>query len=597
MIVTFSETISTKVHSCPEAIDLADVINEHPYYETEIKVENGNYFANDIQLIKRELTLIGLGDAVILDLGDLDKAAFVLNQTSLTLVSFPIKPSTQACLATALPASSLNLTGCKFGTQEFSHPILVGTQCELILNGTKMSETKLSSSLIEAAADAEDHQLRLTVDNCNFTSIEITAQKPVLAGPDVEKVTVFNSTFQDITCSEDGPLPTEAVQGVANRSIIINASHIQNVDGALSGALVFGVQASSLTLKNLTLIGGANAVRFSGNVAFDKIIEIKINSSDIQNTTTSELWPSGGFLYLPQDQVNFTMNFTNISFSSAPNGNGGFMFIKNRSTIYMERCVVKDTSAGKSGGFIRADEYIDSITLEGVPITRSTAGEDGGALHLTRVQYFKHFRGGYTECNAGGQGGAIFFEDPDRSGYIFSCMHFLMNYAKSNMGNDVLFSFSNSDYYSIVTKKNFYRVSSNSTGNKVTFLPKVRHIQWTDTFGLQRKAIIAGVVIGVCVFVAACIVLTCVCCCCGCCIACGCGRKKATAYQHVESQPRTTYTQPQTYPNQYPPQPAHPSQYPQQYVYTQPAAQPSQMQQYPSLPPNQMGVDASLNKM
>ncbi|KAK2960124.1 hypothetical protein BLNAU_5007 [Blattamonas nauphoetae] len=583
-----------RIHS--EAIDLADVINEHPYYETEIKVENGNYFANDIQLIKRELTLIGLGDAVILDLGDLDKAAFVLNQTSLTLVSFPIKPSTQACLATALPASSLNLTGCKFGTQEFSHPILVGTQCELILNGTKMSETKLSSSLIEASADAEDHQLRLTVDNCNFTNIEITAQKPVLAGPDVEKVTVFNSTFQDITCSEDGPLPTEAVQGVANRTVIFNVSRIQNVDGALSGALVFGVQASYLTLKNLTVIGGANAVRFSENVAFDKTIRVEINSSDIQNTTTSEIWPNGGFLYLPQDIVNFTMNFTNISFSSAPNGDGGFLFIERRSTIEMERCRVEDTSAGKCGGFIRADEYIDSITFERVTVNRSTAGEDGGALHLTRVQEFIAHRGGYTECNAGNRGGAMFFEDPDRSGYRFSSLYFWANYAKSNMGNDLLFSFAISDYYYHVTKKNFYNCHSNTTGNKVTFLPKVRHTDWTDTVGLNIPAIITGIVIGACVFVAVCIVLTCVCCCCGCCIACGCGRKKATAYQHVESQPRTTYTQPQTYPNQYPPQPAHPSQYPQQYVYTQPAAQPSQMQQYPSLPPNQMGVDPSLNK-
>ncbi|KAK2956637.1 hypothetical protein BLNAU_8478 [Blattamonas nauphoetae] len=583
------------------AIDLKDVMNEYDSDVTEIELEDGNYFACDLNLKNRNLSFIGLGNQVYLDVRDCDVAAFVLENASLTLVSFQIVPSTKANFARTRQESVLNLTGCDYRNKEFYFPILNGTDSQLIVNGTRLNDMSFSASIIEGPADTLNPHLSLVVDNSKFTNINITIQKPVLAGPEVQNVTVFNTTFQDIKCTEDGPLPTEPVEAQTTRTVVMDSSHIQDVDGALSGALVFGIQARYLTLSNVRWFRGTNAVRFSENVAFDHSIELSIDSSQFQNTTASELWPNGGFLYLPQDEVSFTMSHTNIYYSSAPNGDGGFMYTKGRSAINIDQCQIQNTSAGKSGGFICAANCERTVSLNLLTVAGSTASEDGGALFLRRVHVFEAHYGGFTECHAYNHGGAMFFEESDNTDIDIRNVAFGENVAESNMGNDVLISYESASNYRVI-KKDFYLCSSYTRGNKVTFLPDVRHTEWTNTAWLKIKSIITGVIVGVCVFIAVCIVLTCVCCCCGCCVACGCGKKKQTAYQHVESQPRANYAPTQLYSNHYPPPPAHPAQYPpqqypqQQYVYAQPVAQPTQYQPYPTLPIIQMGVDQTLTK-
>ncbi|KAK2959436.1 hypothetical protein BLNAU_5485 [Blattamonas nauphoetae] len=431
--------------------------------------------------------------------------------------------------------------------------------------------------------------------------INITAQKPLLAGPEVQNVTIFNTSFHDIKCNDDGPLPTDQVQGVANRSVVMNASNVTRVDGALSGALVFGLQARYLTLSNVSWQDGANAVRFSKNVPFDCSIEVQINSSHFQGTTASEMWPNGGFLYLPQDIVSFTMSHTLILFSSAPNGDGGFLFTKGRSIIKIDQCQIQDNSAGKSGGFISAADSDSVVSLSFVRVSGSTASENGGALFLRGVFWFQADDSRFEDCRTNNHGGSIFFEEADKTYISFQRMYFHNNSADSGMGNDVLFSYESASNYNVI-KKDFFECKSYTKGNKVTFLPDVRHTEWTNTAGLKLQSIITGVIVGVCVFVAVCVVLTCVCCYCGVCVACGCGKKKQNAYQHVESQPQANSAPTQMYSNQYPPPPAHqatcpPQQHPQQQcAYAQPVAHPTQYQLYPTVLVNQMDVDLSLTK-
>ncbi|KAK2942889.1 hypothetical protein BLNAU_22185 [Blattamonas nauphoetae] len=370
--------------------------------------------------------------------------------------------------------------------------------------------------------------LTLVVDHSDFANINITAQKPVLAGPEVQNVTIFKSTFLNIACSEDGPLPTEAVQGVANRSVVVKSSQIRGVDGALSGALVFGLQASSLTLEHVQWDDGTNAVRFSENVAFDKTLELTINSSRVQNTTASEIWPNGGFLYLPHDQVHINMYDTSVYSSSAPNGNGagksgglmyagknvdtialGFFTDANRSTITFDRCHISNTSAGQSGGFIYAGKNVDMVTLNALAVFNSTALENGGSIFVDKC--------------------------------VVRCCK-----AESGMGNDVLISFKSEVNYK-VKMKNFENCTSYTRGHKVTFLPKVHHTAWTNSRSLKYQSVATGIVIGIIVFLAVCTVVAIVCCRCGVCVACGCGKRKADAYQHVESQPISDSVPSQSY--------------------------------------------------
>ncbi|KAK2943606.1 hypothetical protein BLNAU_21486 [Blattamonas nauphoetae] len=533
-----------KIHS--DVVNLQDVLNEHADDVTEIEVQGEFYKAEDIQLLNRNLTVINQVNGGHLFVDTNEVPSFSLENSSLTLVSFPIRASRKVTFATAKQGSILNLTDCEYIIYHIVFPILVGTKSQLILNGTELKESDISSSLIEGSADTVDPHLSLAVDNSHFGSLKIDAQKPLLAGPEVQNVTVFNCSFNEIHCEEDGPLPTEAIQGVASRAVIFNASHIGNVTGALSGGLVFGVQASSLTLVKVMWNEGTNAVRFSNNVAFSDSIEVKIVSSEFQNQTASTFWPNGGFLYLPHNNVHIKMSHTSIIVSSAPNGDGGAIYTVGRSTILVHKCQIQRVSAGKSGGFIFAGKNVDTVTLNALTVSGSTAAENGGFLCVDKVKSFQTNDSLYSGCHASKQGGVMFFHNSDNSTINFDEVTFDENKADSDMGQDVLISYESASKYN-VKKKNFLKCGSTTKGHKVTLLPKIRHEEWTNTNWLKAKSIITGVVVGVCVFIAVSIALTCVCCCCGVCVACGCGKKKTDAYKHVESQPISSSVTPQQY--------------------------------------------------
>ncbi|KAK2960146.1 hypothetical protein BLNAU_5029 [Blattamonas nauphoetae] len=540
LLVVFS-----RVHS--QSINLQDVLNEHADDVTDIELQGESYFARELPLLNRNLTFFNKKMInVTLDVSGCDVAAFSLEHSSLTLQSLSIKLSSEAAFATAKQDSILNLIFCNLGAANFTFPLLLGTNSQLILKSARLEVTSMFSSFIEGPADTIDPHLSLVVDQIYFWFQTIEAQKPLLAGPEVQNVTVSNCSFNEIHCEEDGPLPTEAVKGVANRSVVIKSSFIHHVDAALSGVLVYGMQASYLTLEDVRYYTGTNAVRFSKNVAFSDSIEVRIDSSIILTQNATTFWPNGGFLYLPHDKVHINMSHTEIRSSHAPNGNGGAIFTMGRSTITIDNCEFQRVSAGKSGGFMYAGKNLDTVTLNALTVSNSTASENGGFLYANSVKSFQVNDNTFSACHASKQGGVIFFQESDDSTINFSNVTFKENKADSNMGQDVLVSYKSASKYN-VKKKNFGNCTSSTKGHKVTLLPKVRHAEWTDTVGQKVKSIIAGVVVGVCVFVAACIALICVCCCCGCCVACGCGRKKADAYQHVESQPISNSAPPQQY--------------------------------------------------
>ncbi|KAK2960136.1 hypothetical protein BLNAU_5019 [Blattamonas nauphoetae] len=663
LLVVFS-----RIHS--QSINLQDVLNEHADDVTDIELQGESYFARELPLLNRNLTFFHKKmNTVALDVSGCDVAAFSLQHSSLTLVSLSIKLSSEAAFATAKQDSILSLSSCPIRTTKFTFPLLLGTNSQLIMGNSGLDATKFSSSFIEGPAGTDDPHLSLVVENYYFMLLTLEAQKPLLAGPEVQNVTVINSTFNEIHCKEEGALPTEAVKGVANRSVVMKSCFIHHVDGALSGVLVYGMQASYLTLEKVGYYTGTNAVRFSKNVAFSDSIEVRIDSSTILTQNATTFWPNGGFLYLPHDKVHINMSHTEIGSSHAPNGNGGSIYTMGRSTINVEncqirrvsagksggfmyagknidtialdfftdarqstitvdqclisdasagqsggfisagknfdtialdfftdarqstitvdqclisdasagqsggfisagknfdtialdfftdarqstltvdQCLISDASAGQSGGFISAGKNFDTIALKALSVTLSAASENGGFLFADKVRSFQANDSTFSDNHASKQGGVIFFQESDDSTINFSNVTFKENKADSNMGQDVLVSYKSASKYN-VKKKNFGNCTSSTKGHKVTLLPKVRHAEWTDTVGLKVKSIIAGVVVGVCVFVAACIALICVCCCCGCCVACGCGRKKADAYQHVESQPISNSAPPQQY--------------------------------------------------
>ncbi|KAK2943838.1 hypothetical protein BLNAU_21229 [Blattamonas nauphoetae] len=531
------------IHSA--SIDLQDVIKEYADDVTTINLLDGSYFARGLHLANRDLTFLGREETVSLDLHECDVPAFFLENSSLTLVTFIVQPSPKAAIAQAQQDSILNFTSCEFKTVEFSKPILCGTRSKLIMNGTFVSDGVFFSSLIEGPADTADPHLALVVDNSGFSNLENKAQKPVLAGQDVQNVIIFNSTFKRLLCQEDGELPTKPVEGVANRSVVITASTVEYVAGALGGGLVYGLQASFLSLTNVRWIWGSNAPRFWDNVVFSKSIEVKIDSCNFSfSGTASPYLQNGGFLYLPHDTVNVTISNSTIFHPTTPNGHGGFIYTTGRSTITVEQCRIDNAEAGKSGAFIYAGKGVDAVTLVEVTFALSGAQEGGGLINLDGVKSFQARSVIFSACHVQKEGGLVYFNRSDNPSINFDNCIFVQNLQDPKKRYDVVIHYRTESKYN-VKRKNFKNCTSTSR-DRVHILPDDRRADWTNSRQTTIASTVAGVIIGVCVIIAVAFVLTFVSCYCGWCDASGCGRKKTGAYQHVESQAIATsgHTQP-----------------------------------------------------
>ncbi|KAK2943872.1 hypothetical protein BLNAU_21219 [Blattamonas nauphoetae] len=592
LIVTFA-----RIHS--DRIDLLDVMKEYADDVSEIKLKDGEYFARDLHLKGRNLTFIGNVDTVTLDMRGFSEGTFDLENSSLTLLSICIKPPQLAVFAKS-KFSELNMTACKFETIEMEYPILEGISSQLFVRNMTFTEVDFVYSLIQAAPGDNEAALSLYVQHCSFTRFKLLSQRPLLAGADVQRVHVRNTSFSEIKCTNVDPLPDGAIEGTRDRDVMFSQATISNVDGALSGALVFGIQASKLDLYEVVIEDSANAIRHSNNVAFAPKSEVFVKTVTTRFTTTTEIWPNGGFLYLPHNRSSLLIDNAYAYDSSAPNGSGGWVYVSGYTTLDIQWVRSKNMSAGKCGGFMYVGGVVEKLTFKVVDMLNSKAEENGGALFVSNADEIFISFGRFTSCGAIENGGAVFVDKADNTDVTIEKYDFTKCEASKGNGHDVLFSYENSTTYH-VRKADFVKCTSTVIGYGVWFHPFDISTEWSDSGRLVTRLIC--IIAGVCgsIALALCILIPCLCHHCGCCVACGCGRKRKHAeYQHIEDQqpinisppPQTTSSQPQQVdpsqpllPSQNAPQTQFNSQQlPQQSLYTQPVDEQTQMPQYPDLP-------------
>ncbi|KAK2944156.1 hypothetical protein BLNAU_20903 [Blattamonas nauphoetae] len=604
LIVTFA-----RIHS--DRIDLLDVMKEYADDVSEIKLKDGEYFARDLHLKGRNLTFIGDVYTVTLDMQGFSESAFDLENSSLTLLSISIKPP-QLAVFTKSKFSELTVTACKFKTIEMEYPILEGSSSQLFVRNMTFTEVNFMYSLIQAAPGDNEAALSLYVQHCSFTRFKLLSQRPLLAGADVQRVHVRNTSFSEIKCTNVDPLPDEAIEGTRDRDVMFWKATISNVDGALSGALVFGVQASKLDLYEVVIEDSANAIRHSNNVAFAPISEVFVKTVTTRFTTTTEVWPNGGFLYLPHNRSSLLIDNSYAYHSSAPNGSGGWVYVSGHTTLDIQWVRSKNTTAGKCGGFMYAGGVVEKLKFAVVDMLNSKAEENGGALFVSNADEIFISFGKFKSCGAIESGGAVFVDKADNTIVTIDISDFIKCEARKGHGPDVLFSYENSTTYH-VRKTDFVKCTSTAKQNGVWFLPFNVGTEWSDSGRLiARLRLTISAVCGS-IALALCILIPCLCYHCGCCVACGCGRKRKHAeYQHIEDQQPTNISpSPQTYSSQPqqvdPSQPLLPSQnapqtqfnsqqLPKQSLYTQSVDEQAQMPQYPDLLADQVGVGHSINK-
>ncbi|KAK2943132.1 hypothetical protein BLNAU_21959 [Blattamonas nauphoetae] len=530
LIVVFAS-----IHS--DRIDLLDVMKEYADDVSEIKLKDGEYCARDLPLKHRKLTFIGNVDTVTLDMRGLSESAFDLESSTLTLISISIKPP-QLAVFTKSKFSKLNVTSCKFVTKEMEYPILEGISSQLIVQNVSFTEIHFMYSLIQGPPGDNEAVLSLIVQNCSFSNFRVHTQRPLLAGADVQNVSVVDTSFSEIKCTNVDPLPDEAIEGTADREVSIQKSTISNVDGALSGALVFGMQATKLYLIHVTIEDSANAIRHSNNVAFAPKSEVVVRMCTTKFTKTTEVWPNGGFLYLPHNQSMLTIHHTTADHSSAPNGSGGWVFVSGQCDLDLQLVTSKDTSAGKCGGFVFAGGMVEKLLFSEVDVNDSKAEENGGALFVSNAREVQISHGVFMRCGSIQNGGAVFVDKADETTVTFERDIFDDNEASKGHGPDVVISYDEAKTYR-VQKADFVKCVSTAKQNGVWFLPFNVGTEWSNTRELANRQIIVVSVVCGCVFLALCILIPCLACCCY-------RRRKNAAYKQIETEQQPNYSESQS---------------------------------------------------
>ncbi|KAK2950515.1 hypothetical protein BLNAU_14508 [Blattamonas nauphoetae] len=580
---------------CSTSVNLADVVNDYKDDATMIELKSGYYFATDLRLTNRNITFYGVEDHVYIDLREYNEMALELLDSSITFVSITLIPS-QASIFASATQSTLNLTSCWYYHGALSHPIMEGSNSRLIIDSCMFTDLIFTESLIRGIVDETDTNLSLSVSNSYFERIDVQAQKPILAGPDVLTVSMSTTRFKDITCTETGDLPETKIEGVPNRAVSFEDSRFENVTAPLSGVVVFGVQASKLNLRSVIIHNVDNAVRFSDNVEFASDIVVRLEWCETRNTTTTDFWRHGGFLYLPHNSSQLYITNSNAHNSSALKGSGGWIFARECRNLTMDQCSFEYTYARDRGGLFCVYGEIDRIDMLNVDVVHSKSELEGGVVFVEVPKSVEVSNGRFAKCHSSSQGGVFNFENCDGASFAFKQVKFDSNWAGSRYGMDVLFSYSISTTYS-VSKANFENCTSTSRKNRVSIRPFNNHIDWTNTAGLAIHRIMTGVGIGSCVVLGVLVTVTCVCCCCGCCVACGCGRRKSKEYSDIEVQPKDTYRPAPQYQGQYLPHTGYPQQWAQgPNVFVQPVTQPVEFQQNPLCPANQVGTAQTISK-
>ncbi|KAK2945285.1 hypothetical protein BLNAU_19786 [Blattamonas nauphoetae] len=460
-------------------VDLRDFINLQPPDVMEIHLEESTYTANRIQFCHETLTLLGGFTLAKLNMTDQECHALSLLNSSITLSDVAIYPSEHTYFSDAQDQSALTLVKCRYVSSVFAYPILSGCDSLLKLDALILENMDFYTSMVKSAPDTTQSSLSISLHFCQFNGIRVSAQEPIVAGPDVQTILIVGSVFKGITDNTNNSPPTESITGVANRTVILHRTSFEDVHGPLGGTVVFGMQAHNLTLFNVHMINCTNAVHFSDAVAFSGASNVTVASSSVEYSTTSSPWPNGSFLYLPNANTNVTISLTRF-LSCKASESGGILFSSTDQFVHMNNINATNCTAEANGGCFCLSGTNATILLDSTIFAWCGAGGSGGGIMIGPFYSFTQNCGEYRACEAQMQGGGIAFVSKSEKNVTFSNVSFLENSAGNRNGNDVAVIL-HDKARSRVKSTSFISCKSNSSTPQLSFLPKGIHKDWTTS--------------------------------------------------------------------------------------------------------------------
>ncbi|KAK2954964.1 hypothetical protein BLNAU_10104 [Blattamonas nauphoetae] len=388
-----------------ETLDLQDLIDEYTSQEFNAALYE-IYRASSISLESRHAAFVGMKSDATLDLEAEISPAFHLINTTVSLKTIVIIPSNSAPFAEVKNDSLLLLEQCTYSTMNLLHPILLGERSKLAVDTLSFVNIAFASPLISGYDNSDNPTLSISLLSCSFENSTVETQTPIVAGDDIERIAISDSTFVNITCTDKSVLPTTPMSGVPSRSIEIVGGIWTSLDGPLSGSVVFGIQAHSLLLKSVEMTYCCNAARFWGNIALLEKTDITVISSKITSARTSPAQPNGSFLFLFHRNIALTLIDT-IFYECTASQDGGCLWSCSTLTATICECAVVLCSAEGNGGFMCSSGDHADIVLLNSTFDKCGACGNGGVVFSEGVQSLNESGSVFKTCTAKGSGGVM----------------------------------------------------------------------------------------------------------------------------------------------------------------------------------------------
>ncbi len=222
-------------------------------------------------------------------------------------------------------------------------------------------------------------------------------------------------TIENLIITNSNGSPGRAIRTSSDLVIANSTLSYGLIDSEGGGAVYmhnsstpFSLQISNSEIAHNQVVDYTGSAHHGAGIYVNGEADINITGSFIHHNST--LSPGagagyGGAMYISASMTSLDITDTNITFNSAQNGGGVYLFGCEGQAV-MSNCIIEGNEASGEGGGIYST-YATKLTLSDSNVSGNSAGNDGGGIYATGDELDQLFikLSRIEENNASGGGG------------------------------------------------------------------------------------------------------------------------------------------------------------------------------------------------
>ncbi|KAK2963496.1 hypothetical protein BLNAU_1539 [Blattamonas nauphoetae] len=359
-------------------VPLEPMIPAKTRFGEQLSLKANTYTGSRIHLPLRTLLFRGADTAsrVILRAEYVSAPLFDLQNTSLQLDSLSLIPNNGSAFIVGNGRNEITMVSCVH-----AYSIRDGAFVEIesgslnITHNTFLGRSRYDGPFLARTGYSKD-ALTLLMKLCSVNVITMTTLAPLLASADVSSIQIIDCTFSAIQISPGAQRPAPVVES-SMTSVTINGSRFVNVEGPLSGGIVFGLKYLNLNIHGSFFTNCTGTTSFAETVKGQPIPNYNFRETYFTDCHSLDAIPNGGGLVI-STYCQMTMNSVTFRGCKAKGKGGAIAFTDMPKSLNFTSCSFVDNSATGGGGLYFAKQTRNVDKFEMMIMTWSNTVDGNG---------------------------------------------------------------------------------------------------------------------------------------------------------------------------------------------------------------------------